>query len=83
MSKGKKNLTKKEMIGVIKELCGASSIAYMNINMYSNAEDYQVKALFDSIIEREIKSYKYDIEKKQEEIEKMKGKVKELEKYVN
>lgn len=79
MAKGKR--TKKEMIDIVGTICGTSSIAYMNIRSYSNAEDYQVKIIFDAIIQREIDCINADIAQKQEEIKKLKEKLKEFEKY--
>ena len=79
MAKGKR--TKKEMIDIVGTICGTSSIAYMNIRSYSNAEDYQVKIIFDAIIQREIDCINVDIAQKQEEIKKLKEKLKEFEKY--
>lgn len=79
MAKGTR--TKKEMIEVVGRLCGTNSIPYMNIEMYSKAEDYQLKVIFDSIIQREIACINADIVQKQEEIKQLKEKLKEFEKY--
>ena len=69
------------MIDIVGTICGTSSIAYMNIRSYSNAEDYQLKVIFDAIIQREIACINADIVQKQEEIKQLKEKLKEFEKY--
>lgn len=81
MAKKAGKLTVKEMMTIIGKLCGTSSIAYMNMQMYCNADEDRLRVLFDSIVGREIACIKTDIEQKEAEIEQLQERLKEFEKY--
>lgn len=75
----KKKLSNKEMIEIVGEYCGKVSIAYMNIRNYANAENYQVKAMFDAVMQREINSLKTEISVKQAEVQRLQALLNEVE----
>jgi hypothetical protein len=73
---------KQKMIETVKEVCGAYSIAYMNIQQYSNAEDYQVTIIYRSIMQSTLANLRIDRQETEKKLQELDAQIQKVQKYL-
>lgn len=74
--------TKQKLIDAVKEVCGPASIAYMNIMQYSNAEDYQVKIIYQSIMQSKLANLQIDRQETEKKLQELNAQIQKVQKYL-